>query len=357
MPWRGPKEDGITYSLLTRFFAEDPYRLYLYFMEGLEEYRDEGDNLAYGSIAHVGLEELIKIPYTKEEFTPEDWEQIFEAMMEVLNNEYPSCPPSFKHSVKQMISLYNDSFKEEYGQFVTEIEFKVPHVTSHGHEITLRGKIDALQILKGDLRPECKFGEYEFKQLPRGFVPGHVLGEHKFKGRFDPLKLKHEIAIDHQVSIYSFVAGTDLVIYDNIRIPDVQYSLPRKRQYQTTKSYIEELFTKTKWGDFPVAEKRHLWLNQQHIPIDPEVIKRNFAFSIEPAIDWICHLWDLWQDSNFDPENPTHYNKDFFRKPIRLFDPAVTASWEGNYYGLYTDQINKEDLIPVKSYYAELSND
>lgn len=355
MKWKGPKEDGLTQSLINRAMSEDPYRLYLYLGLGLEEYSETEPNLMYGSAAHVGLEHIIEKPYLINDFTPEDWEGVHEAIDECLNKDFPTCPPTFSHSIKRLLELYDDSFKEEYGRFMTELPFDVPYTSSQGIEVTLRGKIDALQIVKGaTVSDDCKLSEFNLRNLPEGYVPGRTIGEHKFKGRIDPIGARQEIPVDLQVAMYCYASGAREVIYDNIRIPDTQYSLPPKRQYQKTRSYIDELYDERRWGDFPISQKRHLWFSQLPVPITQENIDNTFMYTLDPFIDWITRWYDHCSDPNFDFQNPSHYNHLFYRKPIRLFDAARTMTYKGNYYGHMTNQVDLDELVPVESFYAEL---
>lgn len=355
MKWKGPKHDGITQSILNRFLGEDPYRLYLYFGLGLEEFSETEPNLMYGSAAHVGLEHIIEKPYTLPDFTPEDWADVHGAVDDCLNNDFPECPPTFSHSIKRLLELYDDSFKDEYGRFMTEVPFSVPYTTGHGHDITLRGKIDALQIIEGGTKSDtCKLTDHDLRHLIEGYAPGSTIGEHKFKGKIDPMGARVEIPVDLQVAMYCYASGAREVIYDNIRIPDTQYSLPPKRQYQKTKSYIDELYDSRKWGDFPVSQRKHLWFSQLPIPITQQNIDDTFHFTLDPVVDWIVRWYEHCSDPNFDYQNPKYYNHIFYKKPIRLFDAARTMTFKGNYYGHMTNQLDIDDLIPVKSFYAEL---
>lgn len=357
MKWKGPEEDGITKSIIERFLGDDPYRCYLYFGLGLEEYTEPEKNLVYGSLGHVGLEHIIEKPYTIEEFEPEDWDQVFDAIKEYGHEEYPSAPPHYLYSLQEMLPLYDDSFKETYGRFVTELDFAVPYETASGRKVTLRGKVDGLQIrpsASNKIPAECNLSEREFKKIPEGFVPGTVLGEHKFKGKINPAQHRLEIPIDLQVGIYCYATGARRVVYDNIRIPDNQYSLPPRKSGQKWKGWIKDIYHTRAWGDFPVSKKRSLWINQQDIPITEENIETTFKYTVDPLIDWIWNWYEHCSQPGFDPDDPKFYGPYFWKKPARTFDAAKTMSFECNYYGLYTQQIGIDELVPIKGYYQEL---
>lgn len=330
MKWPGPLKGGVTQSLLSKFL-EDPYGFYLYAGLGLEEPGSPEPNLVWGCIAHTGLEHIIEIPYTINEFTPEDWNGIHAAIDEYIYRDWPMALPTYAISVKNMIALYDDSYKSDHGPFVTEQKFSVEHKTSRGNIVTLRGKADG--------------------------VSGLTLVEHKCKGKIDINQTRAETFTDLQVTVYCKVLGTRQVIYDLIRIPDTQWSLPPKRQYEQPKSYINSLYTDRIWGDFPVSKKKHLWLQQCTLELTDEQIERNMAETVDPLIDKLCKWYLYVSDPNFDFQNPSHYNDIFYKTPIRHFDPARTQSYKSAYWNHRTDAIDIEDMQPVRSFYAELDDE
>lgn len=329
MKWAGPLKGGVTQSLLTKFL-ECPYRFYLYAGLGLKEPEDPEPNLIWGDIGHKGLELLIEKPYERIEYTPEDWEEIYAGIDEHAYRNWPEAPITFLPSIKQMLTLYDDSYKQQYGNFVTELKFNVEHTTPAGNTISLRGKVD-------------------------GYNEAHkVLVEHKCKGRIDIQQTMRETPTDLQVIVYSYVMGTRTIIYDLIRIPDTQWSLPPKTQYQNPVQYIKSLYDKRNWGDFPIFTKKHKWIQQVIVDLNDEHIEMCMAETINPLIDKLCIYWDYVSDPNFDYQNPAHYNHIFYKTPIRHFDPGRTQSYKCSYWNLLTDSIGMEDLVPVDSFYAEL---
>jgi len=327
--WKGPLRGGITQSLLTRFL-ECPYRFYLYAGLGLEEPVEPEPNLIWGDICHKGLELLIEKKWERTEFTPEDWEEIYGGVEEHIKSDWPGAPITFLPSIKQMLTLYNDEYKQTYGEFVTENKFQVEHTTPNGNLVSLRGKAD-------------------------GWNQEHkVLVEHKCKGKIDIQQTMRETPTDLQVNVYSYVLGTRTIIYDLIRIPDTQWSLPPKRQYENPVSYIKSLYDKREWGDYPIFTKKHKWIQQMIIELNDEAVQQVMDETINPLIDKLCVYWDYVNQPNFDHDDPKFYNHIFYKTPIRHFDPSRTQSYKCSYWNLLTDSIGIEDLVPVKSFYAEL---
>lgn len=347
--WPGPYEGGITQSLLTRFL-QDPYSFYIYAVLGLEEPEELHPNLVWGDTFHVGLEHLIEIPCTSDNFSPEDWGEIDNAVDSYINKEYPSAPDTYPFSIKEMLRLYNDNFKRDHAPFETEAKFKKEYKTSHGHTVTLRGKYDGVEV---EHREKVQINETTLKEV---VSYGDTLIEHKAKGKIDPQQTKDEIPFDLQTNLYCLTSGCRHVIYDLIKIPDTAWSKPQRRAMQRPSSYVQDLYYNKQWGDFPIIQKKHLWVSQLHIHLTEESIQQYVERTIDPLIDLVCNYWEHVNDPNFDWQNPKCFNHLFYHTPIRHFDPAFTTSFKGPYWSYRTDQIDLDELRPVKSYYAELDN-
>lgn len=332
MKWQGPLIGGITQSLLSKFL-ECPYQFYIYAGLGLEEPKEPEPNLVWGDTFHRGLEHIIEIPYQLHEFTPEDWATTQEVVEHHLRDKWPMAPQTYCLSINHMLPLYDDSYKTEYGTFRTEQKLSHLHTTRTGNKVLLRGKADAVN------------------------VSNEILVEHKCKGKIDINQTYAESPYDLQVTMYSFILGTRTVIYDLVRIPDTQWSLPPKRQYESPKNYIKNLYFERAWGDFPVTKKKHLWLQQTTINLTDEQVELNMAEMVDPIIDKLCAYYDYVSDSNFDFQNPDHYNKLFYKTPIRHFDPARTASFKGPYWNHRVGALDLDCMVPVHSFYAELEDE
>lgn len=327
MKWPGPLEGGVTQSLINKFL-ECPLRFYIYAGLGLTDLRKPEPNLVWGDTCHIGLENLIEIPYQSIDFSDTDWEKIDKAVDEHMANEWPEAPANYAISIKNMLRLYDDSFKME-GKFETELKFQEPYTTRSGNKITLRGKVDG--------------------------ISGDVLVEHKCKGKIDANQTYLETPTDLQITIYAHVMNARRIIYDLIRIPDTQWSLPPRRKYERPSYYINSLYTERQWGDFPINQKKHLWIQQVDLHLTTEQIEKTLAETVDPIIDRLCLYYEYVSDPNFDWQNPDHYNHLFYRTPIRHFDPSRTQSYKCSYWDHLVGNIDLDDLVPIESYYPELS--
>lgn len=323
--WKGPYEGGITQSLIGKFL-ECPYRFYLYTILGLQEDSEPNDNLVWGDTFHKALELLIEKPYTKDNFTEKDWKEIDEAIENHLKTRYPLAPGSFRFSIKHMIRLYDDSYKED-ATFKTEQIFSFPY-----KDVLLRGKVDGISL------------------------SSEILVEHKCKGKLD-LDNRAEILQDLQVNMYCLATGAHKVIYDVIRIPDTQWSLPRKKVMEGWAPYMNRLYHTENYGDFPISRWKNRWLAQFNETIGSQDLKQYQQFTIDPLIEKVKRWWDHVTQPGFDPDNPSYYNDIFYKTPIRHFDPGKTERFKCSYWNYLTGAIGIDDLIPVEDYYAELQSD
>lgn len=339
MSWKGPfsneEEGGITQSLLNRF-QECPYRFYIYAILGLEDNRPLHKNLMWGDTAHVGLEHLLAIPKIafNNEFTDSDWKIVDDSIDKRLK-DYPDAGPTWSFSIKQMMRLYNDSFKQETGPLITEHKFHIPiSLPGISERVWTRGKCDGIN--EGW---SSKLGT-------------NRLVEHKFKGRIEVETARDELPFDLQVNLYARSFGCNSVTYDIIRIPDTMLYLPDRRPMQKSPSYVQELYFERNWGDFPITKNKHKWIFQstKHL----EYIDIVWGQSIIPLIKKLIKWWNRVNEPGFDFLDYSKYDDVFYKVPIRHFDPSHTEWYHCSYHSLLTDQIELSDLIPVKSFFSEL---
>ncbi len=320
--WTGPKEGGITQTMIGHYLT-DPFTFFLYYGLGVEEPSQAGPNLIWGQMFHVGIEHVLKNPLNIKEQPSDYWDGIFDTVNKV-GREY-SAPDTFSYSVINSLKLYNDSYKT--GSIQTEVEFKHEHSTEH-NKVTLRGKLD-------------------------GYF-GSTLIEHKCKKQYDRNIIKQELPWDTQVNIYSYVFNLDTVIYDLIRIPEVQWNLPQRKLGERASFYVDRLYHTHFFGDYPIAKKKFAWIDQLHVPINVEVREHWIKTTLNPIIDRICEMYNYTSQSDFDWENPSHYNIHFYRQPLRHFNPANTEKFTRPYHTYLTGQIPFTSLKKINRIFNEL---
>lgn len=329
MKYKGPLVDGISQTLVGRIL-QDPYQAYLYLGLGLEQPSTPEPNLVWGVGGHIGLEHLIRDPRRIHELPPERWDEVQEIITDHLEDEFPGFTPTYPLSIINMLKIYNDTYKEGV-PFETEVVFAQHYETRNKNPVLLRGKFDGIN------------------------KDTNTLIEHKCKGKINADQTKLEIPHDFQVLLYSHVSGCRNIIYDLIRIPDTQWSLPPRLANQRPSAYIKSLYESKNWGDFPIHTKRSLWMQQIHTYIDEEQFEHGMDTMINPILDLVCMWYYHCSDSNFDWQNPNHYNHLFHRRPIRHFDPMLTIDYKGPFWKVITGGLELDQLQPVERFFPELA--
>mgnify|MGYP003434972696 FL=1 len=330
--WKGPLRDGITQSLINKYLT-CPYRFFLYAGLGLEEPRQLHPNLIWGDTFHKGLELLIEKDKPQKDLSPEEWDEVIQKTNKHLKEKFPTAPGSFIHTIKRMLALYDDRYKGS-SKFHTEVEFREPYETTNGYKVTLRGKVDALSHDR------------------------HTLVEHKCKGKIDQVQTSKEVPVDHQVLLYCYITTARTVVYDLIMIPEAQWMLPARRPSQTNDNWAEQLFTSTSGEKFPIAQKKHHWVQQiGPLEINESQIYEFRAFTLDPIIERMYKWFEHVSQPDFDHTNPKFYNEHFYRVPVRHFDPGKTEIFKCDYFDYLTGSGDLDDLVPVKGFYQELSTE
>jgi hypothetical protein len=344
--WKGPVDGGITQSLLGKYL-QDPFSFVLYYGCGLEEPGPVNQNLIWGNEFHLLLELTLPYPILYNNLTQGYLDDLRKQLI-ALEEGYAHVEANTLHSVMEMMKLYNDSYKLSY-EIETEKQFKFEYHTKN-HRVSLMGKIDGIGT---DQTPFIPAG-YPFKpDLP-------VLIEHKCKGYHDKQQHRQEIHTDLQLNVYMHamqVLGqtTDQVIYDIIRIPEVQFGCPARNIGERIPYYINRIYnTCTPYRDYPVSKNKFMWLDQHCFSHPEELVSNYRKVTLDPIIDGLCYMYEYTLSDSFDPFNPDCYNHLFHRRPLRLFDPARTDKFKKDYYHYLTGALPLESLVPVPHLFKEL---
>jgi hypothetical protein len=344
--WKGPVDGGITQSLLGKYL-QDPFSFVLYYGCGLEEPAPVNQNLIWGNEFHLLLELTLPNPLLYNNLSQGYLDDLRQQLV-TLEEGYAHVEANTLHSVMEMMKLYNDSYKLSY-EIETEKQFKFEYHTKN-HQVSLMGKIDGIGISHTPFIP----AGYPFgPDLP-------VLIEHKCKGYHDKLQHRQEIHTDLQLNVYLHamqVLGhtTDQVIYDIIRIPEVQFGCPARNIGERIPYYINRIYnTCTPYKDYPVSKNKFMWLDQHCFSHPEELVTEFRKVTLDPIIDGLCYMYEYTLSDSFDPFNPDCYNHLFHRRPLRLFDPARTDKFKKDYYQYLTGALPLESLVPVPHLFKEL---
>jgi hypothetical protein len=328
--WGGPKA-GITQSIMIRFL-ECPFRFYLYAVCGLQEPEPPHENLIWGDILHKGLEHWIQ---------GDSYEVSRNAMHKYMEEEYPVCPASYRHTTSNMLFLYpREELFQQYGEFDTEIvlEKTLPIITYNSrYDVLFRGKTDFVAKSKV------------------------MFGDHKCKGVTTPAETQEELMHDLQMNLYGLIMDIENWMYDLIKIPEKQYKFPDRGLNENIAQWITRVFythnnpRDLEYG-FPIKPQIKRWISQIPHFQSKQDMWYYFNHTTAPIALRMIEYWDLVTDPNFDPNDPKWYGPLFYQSPARLFDPSRTDKFKPHFHGILTEKIDFSDLIPVPDFYAELPN-
>jgi len=176
--WKGPVEDGISFSLLSKFLVcRERFRLKV--VEGLDEDEGFNHNLEFGSLWHEAEEAHA---------AGKDWRPALTRYKDKLRSRYPGDEDEIRkwfNVAKTTFPFYVRHWKKHKVEtkrvpVLEEESFRVPLVLPSGRTITLRGKWDAV------------------------FRNGRsiYLQENKTKGRIDEAGLQGTVDQNLQTMIY-----------------------------------------------------------------------------------------------------------------------------------------------------------
>ncbi len=344
--WKGPIEDGITFSLLSKFInCRERFRIKV--IEGLVE--DEGFRtpLEFGSMWHEAEEAFA---------AGKDWNRSIRKYRDKLRAEYSES----EVEINKMLQICQVTFPEyidywkHHGDeihrepILEEVSFKVPFHLPSGRYVNLRGKFDCVFKTKQSI----------------------WLQENKTKGRIDEEGIGHTLFGNLQAMIYQNalrecgcvshhhginfpgIAGTFTpkgTLYNVVRRPLADIYSIRQRKTETDKQFYQRLQT-------VIHDKPEHYFMRWKVNIrqkDMETFNRNCLYPIlEQLLDW----WEWIECDPFDPWDPSkrgcESNWLHWRAPWGVYD-SLAGGFRGDYFDYLTTGRTIK-LKKIKTLYPEL---
>lgn len=358
--WKGPLEDGITFSLLNRFL-ECRERFRLRVVEGLVD--DEGFNrsMEYGSMWHESEAALA----TK----GGSWLKAAQSYRDKLIAKYPDSQAEIIHwycVLKAEFPHYITRWQAQHKanqSLLQEVAFRVPYTLPSGRSITLRGKWDQVFLRKKNI----------------------WLQENKTKGEIDEEGIMATVDENLQVMFYLIaletVARTDGggffsghrvdmdpkrlagVLYNVIRRPLADRYAIRQKKSETKKQFYERLSAEIK-------SKPDHYFKRWEANIGPTDIKKFKRECFDPILEGLMDWWDSIVEDPFDPwyeVSSTHDknvpgiinkskipNRHHWRTPFGIYH-SLAGGFRGSYFNYITKQSSR-DLRTITTLYPELED-
>lgn len=346
--WKGPEEDGVTYSMLCRFLnCRERFRLKV--MEGYEPHDRFSHRLGYGNMWHT----------CEESFDAgKNWRISLQEYCRELARQYPTDGDQINHwynvCAKQFPSYieYWKSHPDNKNRtaLFQERVFSVPYRLPSGRTVRLRGKFDSVELL-ADGRKKSIW-----------------LKENKSKGDIDSELLKKQLTFDLQTMIYVIALENDNtlelpdypvegVLYNVIRRP-LSGGLHSIRQHKPSKSNpmgetAEEFYNRLGGliSEECKAAKRenrdcHYFMRWK-VPIAADDIDKFEKTCLHGLLEDLCDWWEHITGAN--PRTGAHY-----RFPYGVYN--VLTEGGATEYDEYLDNGSLVGLVRTDKLFKELTS-
>jgi hypothetical protein len=356
--WKGPIEDGVTFSLLNRYLGcKERFRLYV--VEGLRPAEGFNHRLEFGNMWHLC-----------EEFAEQKlaWEPALDEYCRQLMTRYKLAGTDILHwhgVCKALFPMYVKHWEDhpdvkDRRNLLAEQVFDVPYKLPSGRTIKLRGKWDGVDLIG---KPPAA---------------GVYLWENKTKGDINVQQIQRQLKYDLQTMLYLVALRTcqsNLCGKYNLGFPiksqicGVRYNVvKRPRHYQGKKESREDFIARlgalveASPGDFFMRWKVEVG------PRDVELFRKQ---CLDPILENLCDDYEWWWDcktqggytlggkqydhwsaevraGSYPGHSPRH-----FRFPFGVYNPLT----EGNPSDLdeYLDTGNEIGLERTENLFPELT--
>lgn len=267
--WKGPEEDGVTFSLLSRFLVcRERFRALV--VDGMAVRDSFNHRIEFGNMWHVCEEAHA---------ANRGWVSDLLSYCVELTKRYPSDRDLIAHwhaMVKVQFQVYTDFWARHTDvkgrkPLLQEQVFNVPFRLPSGRVVRLRGKWDSVDLIDGKV----------------------YLQENKTKSSIDVTKLSRQLTFDLQAMIYL----TALVSSDRWgdgasvkgSVAGVRYNVIRRSAHKSTESMLKKLHE-------DIADRRgQEWFARVRVEVQPADIEQFRVQCLNPILEQLCDWW-LWID-------------------------------------------------------------
>lgn len=293
--WKGPQADGVTFSLLNRYLAcKERFRIRT--IEGLRPADKFNHRTGYGNMWHACEESLAAggswpdglREYVKGEITKYPHEQ------DKIAHWYEVCKVQFPLYVDYWATHPDVADRTPLFQ---EKVFDVPYRLPSGRAVRLRGKYDAVDVLKAGSR---------FAAL--------YLQENKTKSRIDERSLRRQLTFDLQTMLYLVSLRHTPGL--PARVGGVRYNVVRRTEHRQGKAETPAAFYRRLDGIMRAAP--HEWFMRWKVEVHEQDVRQFEVSCLVPLLEELCDWYDLVTHPKLKPA-PTHARH--YRMPYGVFNP------------------------------------
>ena len=366
--WQGPcsndPQGGITQSMINSYLAcHERFRIKV--VEGLSTFEGFNAPLEYGNMWHICEEALA---------ANRNWQEALKnhcmALMPIYSTEWDTVKHWWQ-TCKAQFPIYigrwsNHKDVRNRTPLMQEVSFTVPYDLPSGRVVILRGKWDAVDLIKDKKES------------------GIWLQENKTKGRIDEGKIERQLKFDLQTMTYLIAlesgwykqgAMVGEASYDAYPIKGVRYNVIRRpfsggkgsiKRHQPTKSNPqgeseEQFYQRLQDGYFKNDPK--YWFMRWEVQISQDDIDKFKEQTLNPILENTLDDYEWWDHCHKTGTNPhdymirasifkNHHHRSF-RTPYGIYNPM--AEGRDHELDVYLDTGNKDGLMNVVNLFPELS--
>lgn len=364
--WKGPQEDGITFSLLNRFI-ECRERFRLRVVEGLVD--DEGfqRSMEYGSMWHEAEAVLAKNP-TLVNFSCPAIIKAMQGYRDKLLERFPDSHKDIQHWYSVCRAAFPVYVQHWYKTHHTrpllqETAFRVPYTLPSGRTLTLRGKWDAVYLkgkniwlqenkTKGEIDEEGIMATVDENLQVMFYLIALDAAIEKSSG--DIIVTQGPTVGTHSRtgSTSSPGPGAKLagVLYNVVRRPLADRYAIRQKKSEDAKQFYKRL-------QDVIREKPDHYFKRWEANITPQDIKHFKKECFDPILE---NLLDWWQWISIDPHNPFRpyvvrnevLPAIHWRTPFGIHN-SLAGGFRGSYFNLLTKK-SQQGLRHITTLFPEL---
>jgi len=340
--WGGPMEDGITFSLLSKFLVcRERFRLKV--IEGLDESMGFNHAIEFGSMWHEAEEAHAG---------GKPWRPAAQKYMDYLRSEHPAADIGIRKTyelVKLAFPLYVKHWQKK-GKGIKRIPvleeevFNVPYELPSGRTIILKGKFD------------CVFRKKKSVWLQ----------ENKTKGRIDEAGLTATLDQNLQTMLYQIALRTaqklglfpfdkgDIgrikgVLYNVVRRPLGDQHAIRQKKSETEKQFYQRVAAQIK------ADPNHYFMRWD-VNLFPREIMQFQERVFDPIMEQLCDWWEWVSQNPFDPwslQTSSEYaNNIHWQAPWGIYN-SMFGGFRGDYFEYLTTN-KRSSLQKIDNLFPEL---
>ena len=302
--WKGPEEDGITFSLLSRFLVcRERFRCLV--INGLKPAERFSPAMDFGSMWHACEEALA---------ARQSWQEALDKYATGLCLKYPMQRGEIDHwyaIAQALFPLYVQHWEKHPDVWnrkplLQEQIFDVPYLLPSGQKVRLRGKWDSVDL------------------IGKGKEAGIYLQENKTKSTINRTTLARQLTFDLQTMIYLVT----LEAWINDRCQDdpgmaqqfsaplkgIRYNVIRRSAHKSVESMLKKLQEDqdNKRGDE--------WFLRFNVEVHPTAVQRFRKECLDPVLQQLCDWWDHIQMCQ-GAKITNFYGANHWRHPFGIYNP------------------------------------